>query len=99
MILGAFCRPEGFPAAFEAQAWEKNRKRVERPLAKVKILKISGCPGRLRNVENPSKIAKKAVRQADRFTKLVLGGSGGDFSCFFEEIRWNFHVFLVMDFL
>ena len=99
-------RPEGFPAAFEAQAWEKIGKDTERhcqkcraKLSKVQILKILGCPGRLRFGENPSEIAKKAVRQADGFTKLVLGGSRGDFSCFFEEIRWNFHVLLELDFV
>ena len=27
------------------------------------------------------------------------GGSGGEFSCFFEEIRLNFHVFLELGFL
>ena len=92
-------RPEGFPAAFEAQAWEKNGKSVDRADHLLEFWIILGCPGRLRNGENPKKIGKKAVRQADRFTKLVLGGSGGDFSCFFEEIRWNFHVFLELDFL
>ena len=99
MILGAFCRPEGLPRRIRGTSLGKNGKSVDHADHLLEFWTILGCPGRLRNGENPPKIAKKAVRQADRFTKLVLGGSGGDFSCFFEEIRWNFHAFLELDFL
>ena len=56
-------------------------------------------PGGPKNCENPPKIAKKGVRKAGRFTKLVLGGSGVDLSCFFPENRWYFLVFLALNFL
>ena len=87
---------EGPPKRARSQFWEANS--LPRHLWR-RFWANSGPPGNPRNCENPQRIAKKGGRQADRFTKLVLGGSGGDFSCFFEENRWNFHVFLVLDFL
>ena len=41
-----------------------------------------GPPGDPQNGENPQKIATNGVAKAGRFTKLILGGSGVDFSCF-----------------
>ena len=82
---------EGPPKRARPQFWEANS--LPRHLWR-RFWGNSGPPGGPRNGENRPKIAKKGVRQADRFTKLVLGGSGGVFSCFFKNIDGIFYCFL-----
>ena len=63
----------------------------ERPrLTKVQLLKILGCPGRLRNVENPSKIEKKSGSTSGSIHEARFGRLRGWFFMFFWRNSMEF---------